>query len=130
MGKGSHGFTLVEMLITMIIISLVFLAFCDLAVVSVRTHQKADNEFIATGIAERRLETLRQYSFSALIAGTTTETLTELPGGQLTVTIGSVSGVITNSMRQIQVTVTWNATNRQATTGGRVRLDTIFAQSR
>ncbi len=126
----SRGFTLVDMLIAMIIISLVFLAFCDLMVMSVRTNKKADFEFIATGVAERKLESVRQLSFSALLPNTTTETVTELPGGQMTVQISPVSGLITNSMRQVQVLVTWTTVGNQATTGGRVRLDTLITQSR
>ena len=119
-----------DLLIAMIIISLVFLAFCDLMVMSVRTNKKADLEFIATGIAERKLESIRQLSFGALTSGTMTETVAELPGGQMTVQLGSVTGLITNSMRQVQVLVTWTASGNQATTGGRVCLDTLLAQSR
>ena len=128
--QTARGFTLVDMLVAMIIISLVFLVFCDLMVMSVRTNKKADLEFIATGVAENRLESIRQRSFGALVTDTTTETVTELPGGQMTVQISPVTGLITNSMRQVQVLVTWTAVGNQATTGGRVRLDSLITQLR
>ena len=128
--QTARGFTLVDMLVAMIIISLVFLVFCDLMVMSVRTNKKADLEFIATGVAENRLESIRQRSFGALVTDTTTETVTELPGGQMTVQISPVTGLVTNSMRQVQVLVTWTAVGNQATTGGRVRLDSLITQLR
>ncbi|GEM_PF-3998238 len=101
----THGFTLVEML-TALVISLVFLAFCDLMVMSVRTNKKADNEFVATGVAQEKLEAVRQLSFGALVTGTTAETVPTLPGGQRTTQISSVTEFVTSSMRQVQVIVT------------------------
>ena len=127
---ATRGFTLVEMLTALTIISLVFLAFCDLMVMSVRTNKKADYEFVATGVAEQKLQATRQLSYGALITGTTTEAVTTLPGGQMTTEITSVPGFVTNSMRQVQILVTWTSIGGQATTGGRVQLDTLLAQSR
>lgn len=126
----ARGFTLVDLLTAMVIISFVFLAFSELMMLSVRTNKKADLEFLATGAAERKMQAIRQLSFAALTSGTTTETVSELPGGQMQTQIGSVTGLVTTSMKQIQIVVTWNATGTQTTTGGRVRLDTLISQSR
>jgi type II secretory pathway pseudopilin PulG len=125
-----RGFTLVDLLTAMVIISFVFLAFTELMMLSVRTNKKADYEFVAAGVAERKIQAIRMQSFSALTNGTTTETVTELPGGQIQTQIGAVTGLVTNSMKQVQIVVTWNSVGTQRTTGGRIRLDTLISQSR
>lgn len=61
--KGSAGFTLVEVLFSMFVLTVGLVAMAQLLAISVRMHQLSRNTEIATQLAERKFEELMKLNF-------------------------------------------------------------------
>ena len=121
-----RGFTLIEVLVTALILTIGLLGTLGLATGIMRGNFFSKNITSATAIAQTQLEAVQN-------RGYVNATTTNFPAAA-TVSMGSVSfsrttTIIDNSpstnMKTVSVTVTWNETNNAARS---VSLQTILAQ--
>jgi len=122
--KHTHGFTLADILIAMVILSLCLMFYLDVLVQGRRTMLKSNYEFLALTQAQQKLMTV-QAGFDPLASLmsdlVTTDTVSTLPSGLMVTTISVVAASTT--LRQVDIVVTWTAatqtayTTAQATTG-------------
>lgn len=106
---GVTGFTLVEVLISLVVLLLVSLALMQTALVSIDANMINVLRDEAVGIAEMRMDETRNTAFGSLTAGTTT---TPVPRNIRNITNFpySVERTIANlgtDNKQITITVTW-----------------------
>jgi len=123
--KHTHGFTLADILIAMVILSLCLMFYLDVLVQGRRTMLKSNYEFLALTQAQQKLMTVQQAGFDPLASLmsdlVTTDTVSTLPSGLMVTTISVVAASTT--LRQVDIVVTWTAatqtayTTAQATTG-------------
>ena len=66
--KGSAGFTLVEVLFSMFVLTVGLVAMAQLLAISVRMHQLSRNTEIATQLAERKFEELMKLNVDTAAA--------------------------------------------------------------
>ena len=124
-GSGRGGFTLVEILAAVVLLSIGLLAVLSASRAAHDTQRRA--LFLSTGrnIAQTRIETLRAAAFNTLpgLAGTTTDS--SLPAGnQVQIAVdGYPNGTETNLYRAI-VTVTWPEGNGTR----KVRYETLIVR--
>ena len=106
--RDASGFSLVEMLIAMAILSLGLLAAASMQYGSMRNNTKGDVYTQARMLAKAQLETLKNQNINDLVPGTTTESSIDAegqPGG----IYDRVSEVVAwESARILIVTVSWD----------------------
>lgn len=121
------GFTLVEVLVTALILTVGLLGTLGLATGIIRGNFFSKNLTSATAIAQGQLEAVQN-------RGYVNATTTNFPAAAATVSMGGVNFSRTTTitddspstnMKTISVTVTWNETNNAARS---VSLQTILAQ--
>jgi type IV pilus assembly protein PilV len=122
-----RGFTLIEVLVTTLILTIGLLGTLGLATGIIRGNFFSKNITSATAIAQTQLEAVQN-------KGYVNATTTNFPAAAVSVSMGSVSfsrtTTITNdspssNMKTVSVMVTWNETNNAARS---VSLQTILAQ--
>ena len=122
-----RGFTLIEVLVTALILTIGLLGTLGLATGIIRGNFFSKNITSATAIAQTQLEAVQN-------RGYVNATTTNFPAAAATVSMGNVSfsrtTTITNdspssNMKTVSVTVAWNETNNAARS---VSLQTILAQ--
>jgi type IV pilus assembly protein PilV len=123
----TRGFTLIEVLVTALILTIGLLGTLGLATGIIRGNFFSKNITSATAIAQTQLEAVQN-------KGYVNATTTNFPAAAATVSMGSVNFSRTttitdnspsSNMKTISVTVTWNETNNAARS---VSLQTILAQ--
>jgi len=126
------GFTLVEVLVAVTILSLALLAFLSAIVASGRSAAKGDYYILAARAAGDRLAAVRAGGYAALSDGATEYTVSGLPGGRMRVTVGPLDGSAAyTDIRQVDVRVTWDSpTPGEPALAGEVRASTLAARPR
>jgi type IV pilus assembly protein PilV len=123
----TRGFTLIEVLVTALILTIGLLGTLGLATGIIRGNFFSKNITSATAIAQTQLEEVQN-------KGYVNATTTNFPAAAATVSMGNVTfsrtTTITNdspttNMNTVSVAVTWNETNNAARS---VSLQTILAQ--
>jgi type IV pilus assembly protein PilV len=123
----TRGFTLIEVLVTALILTIGLLGTLGLATGIIRGNFFSKNITSATAIAQTQLEEVQN-------KGYVNATTTNFPAAAATVSMGNVTfsrtTTITNdspntNMKTVSVAVTWNETNNAARS---VSLQTILAQ--
>jgi type IV pilus modification protein PilV len=119
--RGARGFTLMEVLITMLLLSVGLLGVAALTGRIMHGNYLSKNITTATVIAETRLEDIRRAGYAAAAAGNVTDAVTMdgVPFSRLT-SIAADSPVA--NTKTVTVTVSWDAGAQSVT------LDTILAQ--
>lgn len=107
---NQKGFTLLEILITLMILSIGLLGMAEMQVVAIRANCTSKNFTSATILAEGKIENLKANGFLSLSNGTTTETNideTGASGGIFTRVTTTTNYASSLYMKQITVTVSW-----------------------
>lgn len=121
------GFTLIEVLVTMIILTIGLLGTAGLTTGVIRGNGFSKNVTSATAIAQTQLEAVQRAGYAKV-------TTTDFPATPAAVsmqgkTFSRATTIATNTpaanMKQVTVTVTWNEANNLART---VTLQTIIAE--
>lgn len=124
---GNRGFTLLEVLVTALILAVGLLGTLGLATGVIRGNYFSKNLTSATVIAQTQLEAAHSKGYASLTAA-------NFPATPATISMGGVNFTRTttitnnspaNNMRTVSVTVTWNESNNTARS---VSLQTIVAQ--
>lgn len=123
----TRGFTLIEVLVTALVLTAGLLGTLGLATGVIRGNFFSKNITSATAIAESQLEAVQN-------RGYVNATTTNFPAAAVTVSMGNVNFARTttitadspsSNMKTVSVTVTWNEANNAARS---VSLQTILAQ--
>jgi prepilin-type N-terminal cleavage/methylation domain-containing protein len=119
--RKSGGFTLIEVLLSMMVLTFSALIFTAAFPTSQISRMKAVHMTYAIGVAQQTLEEKRSAGYSAVIPGEPTVSIpAELPGAQQTTTISQYD----SNTRQVEVTITWGGYRKA---GGNITLATLIS---
>jgi len=120
----NRGFTLLEILVTLVICALGALALANLQIVSMRGSGFNRDATFATTLAQRKMEELKSSSYSTVIANATG--VQEQNAGTTYTTTWTVSesGTAPNRYKNVGVTVTWAGKSGTLT----ITLNTIISE--
>lgn len=127
--KNPNGFTLVELLVALVILSIGLLALAGLQVVVVKGNAGSKNLTSAVILAEAKIEELKSNGFGSLTNGNSQD-----PNNPVN-EIGESGGIFTRSwviadylaladMKQITVTLTWTDSGGDHT----ISVTTVFSE--
>ncbi len=101
--KNSRGFTLLEILVSIVLLGLGVAALASLQVSNIKNTGFNKNASIATGLAQKRVETLKNSDFDTIASNS--EGVTE-QGMTVSWTVDTV-GTTPNRYKDVAVTVAW-----------------------
>lgn len=106
--NSSRGFTLVELLVTILVIGVIFVGLSNIFVSIQRTQVQTSYLDNATRAAQRQVESLRNSNYNNLVAGQTINFTSSLPD---TLPTGSTGTVLitepTPGLKRVDVTVSY-----------------------
>jgi prepilin-type N-terminal cleavage/methylation domain-containing protein len=116
-----RGVTLIELLLTIVVLLIALGAIMGILTASVVQHRKNESHRIAVDAASTKIEDLRRTPIAALASGTfTVDGLSNSSGAVGTVTVAPTSSA---TMKHVTVSVVWDHPGF-----GSVTLDTLFNQ--
>lgn len=101
--ESQDGFTLLETMIALVVLTVGILAMMTMQTSAITGNYKASTMTIASSIASRQVEELRNLPFTSLTAGNSTDPSTGYP---IAWTLAQVPGIPINDAQLIAVTVT------------------------
>lgn len=117
----NRGATLIELLLTIVVLLIALGAIMGILTASVVQHRKNESHRIAVDAASSRIEDLRRTPIASLASGTfTVDGLSNSSGSVGTVTVAPTSSA---TMKLVTVTVEWDQPGY-----GSVTLETLFSQ--
>lgn len=112
--KNPHGFTLVELLVTMLVIGIVFAGLSNIFIGIQRAQVETSYLESATRAAQRQIESLRNNNYNNLVPGEDIDFTASLPNN---LPDGSSGNVIVSEpspgLRRVDVTVNYTYANKQ-----------------
>lgn len=119
--RDKKGLTLIEVMISLVVLLLVFLALLQTALVSIDSNMTNVLRDEAVNIAEEQMNVARNTPFNNLAVGTTdvsppARSIRNIAAFTYTVT-RTVSDVKTNSSKQVIINVAWDWKDRTADNG-------------
>lgn len=124
--KSSDGFTLVELVVTAVFISITLVAIINIFIFTGKLNKQARNLAVATALAEKKLEIYRDAGFNALPLGTPAETFT----ASLPASLGSPKSAVANisspqaGLKQVDVMISYTDDKKTK----KVQVSTYMAQ--
>jgi len=107
---GSHrqkGFSLIELLIAILVVSVGLLATMSMLITDVRVNQSSEHRIDSSGIAQSVLQqAIAQASYVSNNYASNTFSVVNIPGGQATVTV-SPSPATTVGLTHLRVVLSW-----------------------
>ena len=113
--QETNGFTLIEILIATVIITIVSLGATSLTVGIMHGNSFSKRLTTATTLAQDRLEDVKRLGYANVETAAGTQnygTITNFSGYKRVVTVSNTTGTPADKMKTIQVTVFWDADNR------------------
>ena len=126
------AFSLIEALVAVTILSLALLAFVGAAQGARNATDRGNFYAVASEAAAAKIADVQGGGYYALTPGVTNYTVSKLPAGKMTVTVGNLDGSSSNTyIWQIDVVVSWSAGNGQtAQAGGSIKQSALVALRR
>jgi prepilin-type N-terminal cleavage/methylation domain-containing protein len=112
MKRVSRGFTLIELIITLTIISIVLVGTITIMLASQARGMEAQHEAAASSAAAKQVEVLRATAFDSIAVGTTSFTPSNVPA---LVSAQNVITTINADLKQVMITITWKEGSRNQT---------------
>jgi prepilin-type N-terminal cleavage/methylation domain-containing protein len=100
---NNKGFTLPEILVTIVILSIGVCALAGMQVSNIKGTSFSKDASIATGLAQAQLEALKNTTFNSITSGNATDATT----GMTAAWTVSTSGTTPNRYHDVSVTVAW-----------------------
>jgi prepilin-type N-terminal cleavage/methylation domain-containing protein len=100
---NNKGFTLPEILVTIVILSIGVCALAGMQVANIKGTSFSKDASIATGLAQARLEALKNTTFDSIVSNTTGVT----QSGMNVAWSVTTSGATPNRYHDVSVTVAW-----------------------
>lgn len=124
-----QGLTLIEVLIAMVIISIAMLAMLQVMTAAQTASSKSNYDVIALQAAQTQIDDAEANGYSNLSEGTTTSTVTGLPGSnQMTVTVEAPTFATSDdNIYEVDVKVAWSGGSGPSETGGNVEMTTLVS---
>lgn len=104
--NNTRGFTLLETMIALMVLTIGILAMMTMQTSAITGNYKASTMTIASSIASRQIETLRNAPFVSGHAGNTYTATDPSTGYGISWAVAQVTGIPTNEAQTITVTVT------------------------
>lgn len=123
---SKHGFTMVELMVTAMFISLTSAAIINIFILTGKLNTQARNLAVATALAEQKLEVYRDAGFNAIPLGSPGETFTSV----LPANFGSPKSAIANvtspqaGLKQVDIVISYTDAGRTK----KVQISTLMAQ--
>jgi prepilin-type N-terminal cleavage/methylation domain-containing protein len=125
MKPSSRGFTIVELLVTVVVSSLIFLAVSSLFITIAGAQRSTRLLESATRAGERQIESLRNENYGSLQPGNTITFTNQLPDDLLAPRSGTATiSQPTEGVRRVDVNITYKDGNRNKT----VKLSSLIGQ--
>lgn len=125
MKTKENGFTIVELLVTIVVTGLIVAAVMTLFITIERTQYKIQMLETATRAGEQQIEALRNNSYSSLTPGSTINFTSNLPDTLPSPRSGTVAiSEPTPGIRRVDVTVTYRDGNKPKS----VKLSSLIGQ--
>jgi len=126
---AENGFTLIETLLAISVLSIGLFALAALQAASIKSTTSANKRSMAVLLAENQIETYKSTPYANLPTGTLVEEGTTLSSwGIFTRTTNFQPGIPIAGVTTISVAVTWSDIVFGNTASGNVTLQTIIAQ--
>jgi len=130
LGARQQGFTLLEVLVTIIILSIGLLGIAGLTTGVIRGNHFSKNVTSATAAAQTQLEAVKSGGYALAVADNFPADTVSMGGMSFSRTttitaIPPVSPATVSTMKTVSVTASWNESNNTARS---VTLETILAQ--
>ncbi|MBA4392327.1 MAG: hypothetical protein C0407_02125 [Desulfobacca sp.] len=127
--RNKKGFSLVEFMIAIAILAVGLLALVGLQSTSIKGNAKSKNLNSAISLAEKKMEELKNTTFTSLTNGTTNDpnnplTSSDGTGGSFNRSWTIQTYLVSTYMKQITVTMTWTEGGTTQTT----TIDTVVAR--
>lgn len=119
------GFTLLEVLVAIVILSIGLLGTAGLTTGVIRGNQYSKNVTSATAAAQTKLEAIKSGGYANATTANFPSDTVSMGGTSFTRTIAITSGSPAANMKTVSVTMTWNESNNTARS---VNLQTILAE--
>src|SRR5919108_2968420 len=116
--KNTNGFTLIEILIATVIITVASLGVASLTIGVIRGNSFSKRLTTATTLAQDRLEEIKGIGYSNAPMGNTPGTYGDIPnfgGYKRDTSVAYVNGDPASKMKKIDVTVYWDSDKRHVT---------------
>lgn len=108
MKRNEHGFTLVELMVTMIVAGIVITSISTMFLTIQRTQRRTAYLESATRAAQRQVEVLRNRQYNQLTPGVDIDFTSSLPDSLLAPRTGTVEvSEPTAGLRKVDITVTY-----------------------
>ena len=110
--RGTNGFTLIEILIATVIITIVSLGATTLTVGITRGNSFSKRLTTATTLAQDRLEDVKRLGYTNVGTAAVTQnygTIANFSGYKRVVTVTNTTGTPADKMKTVNVTVYWDA---------------------
>ena len=117
--RKTGGFTLMEILVSLIIITTLSLGLCGIFIMAQTGTSAGDDKIIAAQVAEKALSELKAVSSDGFkswvelgpVVNYTNVAVPELTNGKLTVTVGDFLGVAAPEYKELTAQVNWTSTS-------------------
>lgn len=119
------GFTLLEVLVAIVILSIGLLGTAGLTTGVIRGNHYSKNVTSATAAAQTKLEAIKSGGYANATTANFPSDTVSMGGTSFTRTIAITSGSPAANMKTVSVTMTWNESNNTARS---VNLQTILAE--
>ncbi len=114
--KNKEGFTLLELLVALVILSISLIAFANVIVISMRMNKQNDCRNAAVRLTSKTAEDFLAQPMGSLADGTTNSTVSlPIRGGALPYRVSSTIVTLNNDLKQINITVQYTISGQQYT---------------
>jgi len=124
MRDNIKGFTLIESIVSILLVALFILIFAAAFPGGQAIVQKGELTSIATDIAQEKMEEIRKAGYNSLTFGTQTFTVSQLPNGQGKITVSPYPTSNSKNIAKVEIVISWQGARA---TSGSVKISSLIS---